>query len=165
MTANRLAVWVSAIVLASVAAPTLACAPPLPASEEVVAERVRNRQIELWDRSDVVFLSEASAFERIRLEGGDGFRATLAPSLALKGDLPAERIAIRHTTFTSCGPIPFLDALSGREGEWFVTYGRYVTSGLSIDATVPVADLVDDEALRAWTKGYKPSEQSGASES
>lgn len=152
MTVNRFVLWVSAAVLASVGAPALACAPPLPASDEVVADRVRNRQLELWDRSDVVFLSEASAFERIVLDGGDGFSATLAPSLALKGDLPAERLAIRHTTLTNCGPIPFLDALSGREGEWFVTYGRYVNSGLSVDATVPVADLVNDEALRAWRK-------------
>ena len=152
MTANRLAVWISAALLASVATPSLACAPPLPSPDEVVAQRVRNHQSELWDRSDVVFLSEASAFERISLPGGDGFSATLIPGLALKGNLPDERIAIRHTTFTSCGPIPFLDALSGREGEWFVTYVRRLPSGLSIDATIPVADLVDDEALRAWRK-------------
>jgi len=156
MTANRLVLWVSAAVLASVAAPALACAPPLPATDEVVAERVRNRQVELWDRSDVVFLSEASAFERIALEGGDGFSATLIPSLALKGDLPDAQIGIRHTTFTSCGPIPFLDALSGREGEWFVTYGRRVSSGLSIDATIPIADLADNEAMRAWRKAFAP---------
>ena len=152
MTANRLSVWVFAAVLAAVAAPALACSPLVDASPDAAAERVRNRQVELWDRSDVIFLSEASAFERIELDGGSGFSATLAPSLALKGDLPAERIAIRHTTFTSCGPIPFLDALSGREGEWFVTYGRDLPSGLSIDATIPVADLVEAEALRAWRK-------------
>lgn len=152
MTANRLSVWVFAAVLSAVAAPALACSPLADASPEAAAERVRNRQAELWDRSDVVFLSESSAFERIALAGGDGFRATLIPSLALKGELPPERIAIRHTTFTSCGPVPFLDALSGREGEWFVTYGRNLPSGLSIDATVPVANLVDDEGLRAWRK-------------
>ena len=151
MTANRLAIWVSAAVLAS-ATPTLACVLAPAAPPEVEAERVRHHQVELWDRSDVVFLSEASAFERISLPGGDGFSATLIPALALKGDLPGERIAIRHTTFTSCGPIPFLDALSGREGEWFVTYGRRVNTGLSIDATVPVADLVEEESLRAWRK-------------
>ena len=152
MTANRLSVWVFAAILAAAAAPALACSPLADASSEAAAERVRNRQAELWDRSDVVFLSESSAFERIELAGGDGFSATLIPSLALKGDLPPERIAIRHTTFTSCGPVPFLDALSGREGEWFVTYGRNLPSGLSIDATVPVANLVDDEGLRAWRK-------------
>ena len=155
MTANRLAVWLSAAVLASLSTPALACVLAPPAPPEVAAERVRSHQVEMWDRSDVVFLSETSAFERIELGGGDGFSALLIPSLALKGDLPDQRIAIRHTTFTSCGPIPFLDALSGREGEWFVTYGRYVSSGLSIDATVPVADLIDDEALRSWRKGYE----------
>ncbi|WP_309627017.1 hypothetical protein [Brevundimonas sp.] len=152
MTANRLSVWVIAAVLSAVAAPALACSPLVDATPEAAAERVRNRQIELWDRSDAIFLSEASAFERIELDGGDGFSATLVPSLALKGDLPSGRIAIRHTTFTSCGPIPFLDALSGREGDWFVTYARDLPSGLSIDATVAVADLVDQEALRAWRK-------------
>jgi len=152
MTANRLAIWVSAAVLASAATPTMACVVAAATPPEVAAERVRNYQVEMWDRSDVVFLSEASAFERISLPGGDGFSATLIPALALKGDLPGERIAIRHTTFTSCGPIPFLDALSGREGEWFVTYGRRVNTGLSIDATVPVADLVEEESLRAWRK-------------
>ncbi|WP_298158703.1 hypothetical protein [Brevundimonas sp.] len=152
MTANRLSVWVFAAVLAGVAAPALACSPLVDASPEAAAERVRNRQAELWDRSDVVFLSEASAFERIELAGGDGFSATLVPALALKGELPPERIAIRHTTFTSCGPIPFLDALSGREGEWFVTYARDLPAGLSIDATIPVANLIDDEGLRAWRK-------------
>ena len=87
-----------------------------------------------------------------RLDGGEGFGATLTPALALKGDLPDAPIAIRHTTVTSCGPIPFLDALSGREGEWFVTYVRRLPSGLSVDATVPVAALVDEDALRAWRK-------------
>lgn len=154
MTANRLVVWVSVAVLGAAATPALACSPLVDVSPEAAAERVRNRQAELWDRSDVVFLSESSAFERIELAGGDGFRATLAPSLALKGELPPERIDIRHTTFTSCGPVPFLDALSGREGEWFVTYGRHLPSGLSIDATVPVANLVDDEGLRAWRKAF-----------
>lgn len=152
MTANRLSVWVFAAVLSAAAAPALACSPLVDASPEAAAERVRNRQAELWDRSDLVFLSEASAFERVALAGGDGFSATLVPALALKGDLPPGRIAIRHTTFTSCGPIPFLDALSGREGEWFVTYARDLPSGLSIDATVPVANLVDEEGLRAWRK-------------
>ena len=155
MTAKRLSAWVSAAVLVFVSTPALACVMAPPAPDEVVAERVRNHQAELWTRSDVVFLSEASAFEQIELGAGDGFSATLAPSLALKGDLPEERIGIRHTTFTSCGPIPFLDALSGHEGEWFVTYGRQVSSGLSIDATIPVADLVDAEALRAWRKGHE----------
>ena len=154
MTENRLAIWVFAVALTAVAAPALACSPLADASPDAAAERVRNRQAELWARSDVIFLSEASAFERIELAGGNGFSAMLVPSLALKGDLPAGRITIRHTTFTSCGPIPFLDALSGREGEWFVTYGRYVASGLSIDATVPVANLVDDEGLRAWRKAF-----------
>ena len=152
MTANRLSVCVFAAVLAAMAAPALACSPLVDASPEAAAERVRNRQVELWARSDVVFLSEASAFERISLPGGNGFSATLIPALALKGDLPDARIAIRHTTFTSCGPIPFLDALSGREGDWFVTYGRRVNSGLSIDATVPVAALIEGEALHAWRK-------------
>ena len=152
MTANRLSAWALAVALTAGSTPALACDMAPPASEAGAAERVRNYQAALWARSDVIFLSEASAFERIELGGGDGFSATLAPSLAFKGDLPAERIAIRHTTFTSCGPIPFLHALSGHEGEWFVTYGRYVSSGLSIDATIPVADLIDEEALRAWRK-------------
>lgn len=156
MPANRRHAWVLAAVLASIATPTLACTLAPPVLPEVAAERVRNYQVEMWDRSDAVFLSEASAFERIELGGGDGFSATLIPALALKGDLPDERIAIRHTTFTSCGPIPFLDALSGREGEWFVTYVRRLPSGLSVDATVPVAELVEPEALRAWNKGYEP---------
>ena len=152
MTANRLSAWVSAAALVFGSTPALACVMAPPAPEEGDTERVRNHQAELWTRSDVVFLSEASAFERIKLGGGDGFSATLAPSLALKGDLPEERIGIRHTTFTSCGPIPFLDALSGGEGDWFVTYARDLPSGLSVDATIRLADLVDQEALRAWRK-------------
>lgn len=156
MPANRRPVWIVAAALATVATPSLACSLLPPASAEVVAERVRNDQGQLWERSDAVFLSEATAFERIALPGGDGFSATLVPSLALKGDLPAGRIGIRHTTFTSCGPIPFLPALSGREGECFVTFARALPSGLSIDATVPVGDLVEPEALRAWRKGYAP---------
>ena len=159
MTANRRAAWISAAVLAAVATPGLACEPSRPAPRllpEVAAERVRNHQVEMWERSDAVFLSEASAFERIALPGGDGFSATLIPALALKGDLPTGRIGIRHSTVTSCGPIPFLDALAGREGEWFVTYARRLPSGLSVDATVPVADLTEPEALRAWRKGFEP---------
>ena len=144
MPANRRPVWILAAQLASVATPGLACTLPPPASAEVLAERVRNYQGELWERSDAVFLSEASAFERIAIPGGDGFSATLVPSLALKGDLPAERIGIRHTT------------LSGREGEWFVTFARRLPTGLSVDATVPVGDLIEPEALRAWRKGYEP---------
>ena len=152
MTGNRLAACLSAAALAAAAAPALACSPLADASPEAAAERVRQRQAELWSRSDVVFLSEASGVERIRLDGGEGFGATLTPALALKGDLPDAPVAIRHTTVTSCGPIPFLDALSGREGEWFVTYVRRLPSGLSVDATVPVAALVDEDALRAWRK-------------
>ena len=150
--------WLLGAVLACVSTPTLACVMAPPASGEVVAERVRNYQAELWSRSDVVFLSEAGSFDRVVLTGSgmQGVSATLSPSLALKGELPAGRIDIRHTTATSCGPIPFLDALSGREGDWFVTFGRRVSSGLSVDATVPVADLVDAEALRAWRKAYGP---------
>ncbi|MGV3579538.1 hypothetical protein [Brevundimonas sp.] len=157
MPANPRRAWLLAAAFTVVATPTLACEPANPvsqASPDLAAERVRNHQAEMWARADAVFLSEASAFERIALPGGNGFSATLSPSLALKGDLPAERIAVRHSTVTSCGPIPFLDALAGREGEWFVTYVRRLPSGLSVDATVPVQDLVDPEALHAWTKGY-----------
>lgn len=159
MPANPRPAWLLAAVLACVSTPTLACVMAPPASEEVVAERVRNYQAELWTRSDAVFLAQTSDAGRVALINStvEGNSATLAPSLALKGDLPGDRIAIRHTTFTSCGPIPFLDALSGREGEWFVTYVRRLPSGLSVDATVPVADLTDPEALRAWTKGYETS--------
>lgn len=155
MTANRRPAWILTAVLASVATPVLACEPTYPAprtSPEVAAERVRNHQAEMWARSDAVFLSEAGAFERIALPGGDGVSATLIPALALKGDLPSERIGIRHSTVTSCGPIPFLDALVGHEGEWFVTYVRRLPSGLSVDATLPVADLVNEDTLRAWRK-------------
>ncbi|MFC5344844.1 hypothetical protein ACETK8_02435 [Brevundimonas staleyi] len=155
MTANRRPAWILAAILAAVATPGLACEPTYPApraSPEVAAERVRNHQAEMWARSDAVFLSEAGAFERIALPGGQGVSATLIPALALKGDLPTERIGIRHSTVTSCGPIPFLDALAGREGDWFVTYVRRLPSGLSVDDTVPVADLVDEDSLRAWRK-------------
>ncbi len=150
MTANRLAVWVAALAFAATSA--LACEPTNPVAPQVVAERASSHQAELWARSDAVFLSQVGDFERISLPGGRGFGATLTPSLALKGDLPTERIGIRHSTVTSCGAIPFLDALVGHEGEWFVTYVRRLPSGLSIDATVPVDALMDPEALRAWRK-------------
>jgi hypothetical protein len=156
MPLNRRAAWISAALLASMATSSLACEPTTPAPSEPSVERIRSHQIELWQRSDAVFLSEAGAFERIGLPGGRGFSTTLTPSLVLKGDLPSERIDIRHSTITSCGAIPFLDALVGREGEWFVTYVRRLPSGLSVDETVPVADLVDPEALRAWRKVYGP---------
>ncbi|WGM32555.1 hypothetical protein [Brevundimonas sp. NIBR11] len=154
---SRLA-WVLAAVLASVSTPTLACviAPPTP--DEAMAERVRNHQATLWARSDVVFLSQTSGFDRVSLTNStaQGNSTTLVPSLALKGDLPTEPIGIRHTTFTSCGPIPFLDALSAREGDWFVIFARELPSGLSVDATVPIDELVDPQALRAWAKGSAP---------
>lgn len=160
MPANPCRAWLLAAVLAAAATPTLACEPISPVSQtsqDLAAERVRNHQAEMWARADAVFLSEAGAFERIALPGGNGFSATLSPSLALKGDLPSERIGIRHSTVTSCGAIPFLDALVGREGEWFVTYVRRLPSGLSVDETVPVSDLVEPEALRAWRKAYETS--------
>lgn len=160
MPAYRLTVRVSALALAVVATPTLACETPRPISPEVVAERARIHQAEMWMRSDAVFLSQAGALERIGLPGGHGFSTKLTPSLALKGDLPTERIGIRHSTVTSCGAIPFLDALVGQEGDWFVTYVRILPSGLSVDATVPLNELADPDALRAWRKIADPGPRS-----
>ncbi len=154
MLAHRPAVWVSAVALACTATPVLSCEPTRPTPPEVVAERARSHQAEMWARSDAVFLSQAVDFERISLPGGRGFSAVLTPSMALKGNLPTQRIGIRHSTATSCGAIPSLDALVGHEGEWFVTYVRVLPSGLSVDATVPVTDLVEPEALRAWRKAH-----------
>lgn len=152
MRANRLIIWTSAAMFALSAAPSLACEPTRPTPPDVAAERARNHQAEMWARSDAVFLSQAGAFERINLPGGQGFSSTLTPSLALKGTLPAQPIGIRHSTVTSCGAIPFLDALLGREGDWFVVFVRDLPTGLSVDATVPVNALVDADALRAWRK-------------
>ena len=131
-----------------------ACLAPLPVSAEVAAERERARQADLWTRSDAVFLAQLSTIEALaapspRLQGN---RAELAPSLALKGQAPATRIDIRHTTLTSCGYLPFLDALSGDRGDWFVVFARDLPDGLLVDATVPVDALIDAEALRAWRK-------------
>ncbi|WP_428151170.1 hypothetical protein [Brevundimonas sp.] len=159
MTANHRHAWVLAAALAFVSTPTLACVMAPPTTDEAMAERVRNHQATLWARSDAVFLSQTSGFDRVPLTNSsvEGNSTTLVPSLALKGDLPVEPVGIRHTTFTSCGPIPFLDALSAREGDWFVIFARVLPSGLSVDATVPIDELVDPEALRAWTKGYEPA--------
>lgn len=159
MPANPGRACLLAAILASVSTPTLACVMAPPASDEIVAQRVRNYQAELWTRSDAVFLAQTFDAGRVPLGNStvEGVSATLAPSLALKGDLPGERIAIRHTTFTSCGPIPFLDALSGREGEWFVTFARILPTGLSVDATIPVDHLVDSEAMQAWRQAYDPA--------
>lgn len=137
-------------------APTAAsaCLPPLPVSAEVAAERERTRQAELWTRSDTVFLAELSDIEALPAASPreQGNRAELAPSLALKGEAPATRIDIRHTTLTSCGYLPFLDALSGDRGDWFVVFARDLPNGLSVDATIPVSNLADQETLRAWRK-------------
>ena len=158
MPANPRPAWLLAAVLACVSTPTLACVMAPPTTDEAVAERIRNHQATLWARSDAVFLSQTSSFDRVPLTNSsvEGNSTTLVPSLALKGDLPAGPVGIRHTTFTSCGPIPFLDALSAREGDWFVIFARELPSGLSVDATVPIDELVDPEALGAWTKGYEP---------
>ena len=144
----------AAACLAIAAQPAEACVLAPPASSEVVTERTLAYQTQLWTRSDLVFLSRVDRIGSVRLSGygSRGLRAELTPALALKGQLPTRPVPIRHTTFTSCGPIPFLDALDGQEGDWFVTYARSLPSGLSVDATVRVADLVEPEALRAWRK-------------
>jgi hypothetical protein len=158
MTASRFAICAVAAVLVA-ATPAGACVLAPPGSPEAVAERTRAYQAQLWERADAVFLSRVGQIESIRLSGygSSGRRAVLTPSLVLKGQTPPRPVPIRHTTGTTCGPIPFLDALDGREGDWFVTYARALPSGLSVDATVRIDDLVEPEALRAWSKGYEPS--------
>ena len=143
-----------------------ACLPPLPVSADVAAEREQARQADLWTRSDAVFLAELSDIEALPAASPreQGNRAELAPSFALKGETPATRIDIRHTPLTSCGYIPFLDALSGDRGDWFVVFARALPSGLSVDATVPVNALIDAEALRAWRKSHDTTEPGGGSE-
>ena len=142
----------------------LACTPPLPVSTELAAQREQERQSELWTRSDAVFLAEISTIERLALQGGpSGMRADLSPSLALKGERPTGKIDIRHSTLTSCGYIPFFDALNGAQGDWYVVYTRALPGGLSVDATIPVDALVDKDAVRAWRKAYEPAEADAAS--
>lgn len=157
---KRTALLITAgILAASAPGAASACLPPLPVSAGVAAERERGRQSELWMRSDAVFLAQLSDIEALAAATprAQRNRAELAPSLALKGDLPTTRIHIRHTILTSCGYLPFLDALNSDRGDWFVVFARDLPDGLSVDATMPVAGLIDAEVLRAWRKANPAS--------
>lgn len=131
-----------------------ACVMAPPAPPEVVAARTLRWQADLWARSPSVFLVRT---ERPGRAGNINLSATLVPVLQLKGDAPHGDLRVHHSAMTSCGPSPFLDALNGERGQFFVAFSSDPTpTGASIQTTIRLSDLIEPMTIAAWRAAYAP---------
>lgn len=129
-----------------------ACVMAPPASAEEVSARTLRWQADLWTRSPSVFLVRT---ERPGRAGDIGLSATLIPVLQLKGQSPTGDLRVRHTAMSSCGPSPFLDALNGERGQFFVAFSSEAApTGSSIQSTIPLSDLIEPMTIAAWRAAY-----------
>lgn len=150
------------LVVAAAGSPALACVMAPPANPEVQRQRVIDFQTSLWDRSEAVFVAMLKHPGQIRIEGGGwGREAELRPILQLKGPPTTASITIRHTSFTSCGPAPALDALNPKADDMYVVYSSSASpTGASIIGTISPEKLMEPRTLAAWSEAHKGKAQS-----
>ncbi|PVM92691.1 hypothetical protein [Caulobacter endophyticus] len=146
------------LAIAAAGSPALACVMAPPAGPEVQRRRTLDFQASLWDRSEVVFVALLQHPKEIWLQGAGGApgrEAALKPILQLKGPPTATSTTIRHTSFTSCGPAPALDALDPTAGDMFVVYSSSaLPTGASIIGTISPEKLVEPKVRAAWSEAY-----------
>ncbi|KSB89049.1 hypothetical protein AS593_09900 [Caulobacter vibrioides] len=146
------------LAIAAAGSPALACVMAPPATPEVQRQRTLDFQTSLWDRSEGVFVALLKHPGQIRLEGAGGApgrEASLKPILQLKGPPTTTSMTIRHTSFTSCGPAPALDALDPTAGDMFVVYSSSASpTGASIIGTISPEKLVEPRTRAAWSQAY-----------
>jgi hypothetical protein len=135
-----------------IAGAAAACTPPPPASPEEVAARVLRYQEDQWTRAENVYLAHATRQGGSPPESGPlRIWTDLTPVLQLKGRPVTERVRIQQTGMSSCGPLPYLDALMEKPGGYYLVYSTSQTAEPdAIIATVRVRDLVEPKAIAAW---------------
>jgi hypothetical protein len=146
------------LAIAAAGSPALACVMAPSASPEVQRQRTLAFQASLWDRSEAVFVALLKHPKEIWLQGAGGApgrEASLEPILQLKGPPTTTSTTIRHTSFTSCGPAPALEALDPTAGDTFVVYSASASpTGASIIGTISPEKLVEPRAREAWSEAY-----------
>lgn len=145
-------------VAAAGSSPALACTLAPPATPEVKRQRTLDFQASLWDRSEAVFLASVERRGQVTIGGGGsmtGQEAVLRPILQLKGPRVASPVTVRHTSVTSCGPAPFLDALHPQAEGVFVVYASSAApTGDGIIGTLAPKAVIEPRVLEAWAQAY-----------
>mgnify|MGYP003577046284 CR=1 FL=1 len=120
------------------------------------ATRLLEKQIDLWDSADTVFVTRVVAHEHINI-GSDERpfevpRAELRPVQWLKGDEDPAQFILMATGLSSCGYLPDYPVFGAKEGQEFVVFARgpRLSEGwvLKILAPGQLLDLRSIEALK-----------------
>lgn len=92
--------------------------------EKKARDAEMGRQAALWDGATAVAVVEVlSARDDVKLvPGGTGRGVRVKPVSWLKGGGDAKVIDIAHTGFTSCGPMPWWDAIQGQPGDRYIVF-------------------------------------------
>lgn len=154
-----LSVIVAVVAVAVSATSGAACVMAPPGPPEVMAARTMNYQTRLWAQSESIYVARVTDSGRVPLGDVSGFRATLLPTLQIKGRVPLAPLTVQHTSFTSCGPHPFLDVLDFRPNEFYVVFSSTEEPAPgTILATLELDEIVEPHLLRAWAEAHaRPS--------